>query len=286
VKKQPLLLGAHMSAAGGLEQAVIRAQEIGCTATQFFSKSNRQWKAKSLTEHEITLFKQTLAGSSILSTTIHACYLINIGSPDPEIATKSSAALQEEYRRASDLSVDHLVFHPGSHVGTGELDCLNRISDRINTLLATSATGSTKLVLETMAGQGSSVCHTFEQLAHIIERVEQKNSIGVCLDTCHIFAAGYDIAQQYQSVIQEFDAIIGLPYLSVIHLNDSKREIGSRVDRHEHIGQGKIGLEAFRLLINDPRIAPISKILETPKDTASDDLHNIETVKRLCLSDG
>ena len=281
MEKKSLLLGAHMSITGGLEKAIIRAQEIGCTAVQFFSKSNRQWQSKPLTEQEVSIFKKTLAESSIISTTIHACYLINIGSPDPEIALKSRNALAEEYARACELDVHHLVFHPGSHLQTDETACLERIAEHINSILASAPASKTKLVLETMAGQGSGVCHTFEHLAYIIERIEQKERIGICLDTCHVFAAGYNIAGDYHKVIEDFDRIIGLSFLEVIHLNDSKKELGSRVDRHEHIGQGHIGIEAFKLLVTDHRLHHVSKILETPKETDSDDIRNIETVKKL-----
>ena len=279
MQKRPLILGSHMSVAGGLEQAIIRAQAIGCTAVQFFSKSNRQWASKALTEQEVTLFKQTLAQSTIVSTTIHASYLINMGSPDNNTSDKSRDALADEYARACALGVDHLVFHPGCHLNQGETACLDRIAQQINLILSNAPESRTKLVLETMAGQGSGVCHTFEHLAYIIERVEKKERIGVCIDTCHVFAAGYNLAQDYHGVIQQFNDTIGLERLSVIHINDSKKELGSRVDRHEHIGQGHIGLPAFEQLFNDPRLAHVSKILETPKDTDLDDMRNIEIIK-------
>jgi deoxyribonuclease-4 len=282
-KKQKLLLGAHMSIAGGIEQAVLRAEEIGCTAVQFFSKSNRQWKTKPLTENEITIFKETFKNSSISSATIHASYLINIGSPNEEISNRSRSALADEFSRAQQLDVDHLVFHPGSHLKKGEPECLQRIAEQINYILENSIENNTKLTLETMAGQGTNVCYSFEHLAYILERIEQKNRIGICLDTCHIFAAGYDIKEKYQETIQSFDDIIGLEHLRVIHINDSKKPCGSRVDRHEHVGEGQIGLESFKQLMNDSRLAHISKILETPKDSAEDDIKNIATLKSLII---
>ena len=281
MQKTPLLIGSHMSIAGGLEQAIIRAQAIGCTAVQFFSKSNRQWASKPLSETEINLFKKTLAQSSIAATTIHASYLINLGSPDIATSDRSREALADEYARAHTLGVDYVVFHPGSHLKEGELACLERIAQQINVILQNAPESKTKLVLETMAGQGSGVCHTFEQLAYIIDRVEKKERVGVCLDTCHVFAAGYDIAQHYQDVIERFDTIVGLDRLSVIHVNDSKKELGSHVDRHEHIGKGCIGLEAFRQLFNDPRLLHISKILETPKESDLDDVRNIAIIRDL-----
>ncbi len=281
MKKSSLLLGAHMSIAGGLEQAILRAESIGLTAVQFFSKSNRQWKTKPLKQEDIDRFKETLISSTVQSTTIHAGYLINIGSPSQETADRSRAALAEELERAQTLGVDHLVFHPGSHLKQGEEECLKRIAQQINIILNNAPQSPTKLVLETMAGQGSSVCHSFEQLAYIIENVEHKERVGVCMDTCHIFAAGYDISQHYESVMQAFDDKIGFAYLDVIHVNDSKKICGSRVDRHEHIGEGEIGAEPFRKLFLDDRLKNISKILETPKDSVEDDIKNIATIHNL-----
>lgn len=281
MKTSPLLLGSHMSIAGGLEQTLVRAQALGCNAVQFFSKSNRQWHAKPLTDIEIDLFKKTLAASTIVSTTIHASYLINPGSPDPATAKRSRDALAEEYARACALGVDHLVFHPGAHLNQGETDCLDRIAQCMNSILKDAPATKTKLVPETMAGQGSSVGYTFEQLAYLVSNIEKKEQIGICLDTCHVFAAGYDLKDKYAQVIDQFDATIGLAYLSVIHVNDSKKELGSRVDRHEHIGQGCIGERAFQSLFTDERLAHISKILETPKDSDLDDLKNIAKIMGL-----
>lgn len=283
MKNKKLLLGAHMSIAGGLEQAILRAEEIGLTAVQFFSKSNRQWKTKPLTIDNINAFKQTLANSSICSTTIHASYLINIGSPKKDTAERSRIALAQEFERAQQLEVDHLVFHPGAHLKEGEASCLSQITQQINIILENAPKNKTKLVLETMAGQGSTVCYTFEHLAKILGDIKQRDRVGVCIDTCHIFAAGYDIRQEYEHIIQQFDEIVGLQYLDVIHINDSKKKCGSRVDRHEHIGKGEIGLEAFAKLLNDPRLQDICKILETPKESVEDDIRNIQTIQSLLL---
>ncbi len=281
MQKNNLILGAHMSIAGGLEQAVLRAESIGLTAVQFFSKSNRQWKTKPLKKEDIDLFRQTFASSTLQSATIHASYLINIGSPSQETAERSSIALAQEFERAQQLDVDHLVFHPGSHLKQGEEECLKSIAHQINIILNNAPQGRTKLVLETMAGQGSSVCYNFEQLAYIIDNVEHKERIGICMDTCHIFAAGYDIAQNYDLVIQSFNNTVGLAYLNVVHVNDSKKICGSRVDRHEHIGEGEIGLDAFKKLFLDQRLSAVSKILETPKDSIEDDIKNIATIRNL-----
>lgn len=282
MKKTPILLGAHLSTAGGLEQAILRGNALECTAIQFFSKNNRQWSAKELSAHETTLFKKTREESNILSVTIHASYLINIGTAEPELAQKSLVGLTEEYNRACALGAEHLVFHPGSAGSNGdEIACLERIANNINLLLKACTPSRTKLVLETMAGQGSNVCYSFEQLAYILDRVEQKERVGICFDTCHVFAAGYDIAGNYKGVMEQFNRIIGLDQLSVIHLNDSKKGVGSRVDRHEHIGKGVIGLQAFRSLLNDPRLGHVPKILETPKDIDNADAMNMAVVREL-----
>ena len=282
-QKQRLLLGTHMSISGGLDQAIIQADQIGCTAVQFFSKSNRQWYAKPLTSTDIKQFKKAVAHSSIQATIIHASYLINIGSPDGQLSKRATAALQDELIRAEQLAVDYLVFHPGSHKKKGEIACLDRIAHNINSILSQVETGTTKLLLETMAGQGSSVGHTFEQLAHIYQAIEQKERVGICLDTCHIFEAGYDISSQtgYEQVLALFDDIIGLDKLHALHINDSKKPLGARVDRHEHIGQGALGLDPFRCIFNDTRLAHLPKILETPKNSIQDDIQNLQRIKKL-----
>lgn len=282
-QKQRLLLGAHMSISGGLDQAIVKADQIGCTAVQFFSKSNRQWYAKPLTSADIRQFKKAVGDSSIQATIIHASYLINIGSPDGQTSKRATAALQDELIRAEQLAIDYLVFHPGSHKQEGEAACLDRIAHNINLILSQVEAGTTKLLLETMAGQGSSVGHTFEQLASVYRAIEQKDRVGICLDTCHIFAAGYDISSRsgYEQVLASFDATIGLDKLHALHINDSKKPFGSRVDRHEHIGKGALGPEPFRYIFNDKRLAHIPKILETPKDSIEDDIQNLRRIKKL-----
>ncbi len=278
------LIGMHLSINGGLDQAISRAEELNCSAVQFFSKSNRQWQAKPLSEEEIEKFKLAVANSpTIQSTIIHASYLINIGSPDQPSAQKATIALQDELIRAQQLDVDHIVFHPGSHK-EGPLDnCLDQIASNINLIFKNVKASKTKLLIETMAGQGTNVGYTFEQLSHIYNKIDQKNRIGFCLDTCHIFAAGYDISSvdAYKTVISKFDTILGLQNLHVIHLNDSKKELGSRVDRHEHIGKGRLGLEAFRYIMNDQQLKHITKILETPVESLDDNLRNLTTIREL-----
>jgi deoxyribonuclease-4 len=278
------LIGMHLSISGGLHQAITRAEELNCSAVQFFSKNNRQWHTSSLSIDEIDRFKQALANSpTVLSTIIHASYLINIGSSDTAISQRATIALQDELSRAQQLGVDSLVFHPGSHKDSSDIECLDQIALNINHILSHVEPGKTKLLIETMAGQGTNVGYTFEQLLHIYRQIDQKNRIGFCLDTCHIFAAGYDISssEAYEKVIAQFDSILGLQNLYVIHLNDSKKELGSRVDRHEHIGKGLLGIEAFKYIMNDSRLQHIPKILETPIDHPSDNLMNITTIRDL-----
>ena len=282
-KQKPiLLLGAHMSIAGGLDKAIDRAEEIGCTVMQIFSKSNRQWYARELSQEEVDQFKKRRADSAIQSVVVHASYLINLAAPNPEIRKKSRDALHEELHRADRLAVDYLIFHPGSYGNTDEQKGLQHIIDNLNDILA-NYDGNTILLLETMAGQGSNLGYTFDQIAHIYNNIKRKEYVGVGLDTAHVFAAGYDLRDKhsYEKTLQIFDGIIGLNLLKMIHINDSKKELGSRVDRHEDIGKGKLGLEPFRLLFNDERFFAIPKILETPKESLADDARNLQTIKNL-----
>jgi len=286
-KEHTLLLGAHMSISGSFESALTLGESIGCTAIQIFTKSNRQWKAKEITDEQATSFHQALETSSIKWVVAHATYLINIGSPEHEMAEKSTLALIDELNRCSRLKIPYLVLHPGAHLKTNEQECLQRIAQNINHAL-TKASGNTMLLLETMAGQGSTVGNTFEQLALIREQVEAKSKLGICFDTCHAFVAGYNFTtpQSYNNMWEHFDQTIGLSNLKAIHLNDSKKGVGSRVDRHEDIGKGQLGLETFRLLINDKRFFDIPKILETPKtDGLLEDAKNMKTIKDLISSE-
>ncbi len=283
MKNKELLLGAHLSIAGGFEKTIAEAQQIGCTAVQFFSKSNRQWLAKPLDSATALRFRQAVINSPIKQVIIHACYLINIGSSDLKISTQSTQALYHELERAVMLDADALVLHPGSHKENSPQVCMDNIANNINTVLAMIPLGKTKLLLETMAGQGSSIGHTLEQLAYIYKQITYKDRVGICLDTCHMFAAGYDIATEkgYHDTIQQLDNLFGLDKIGAIHLNDSKKALGSCVDRHEHIGKGYIGLDGFRLIINDTRLEHIPKILETPLDHPEDHQRNIQVVKEL-----
>jgi len=284
-KQDSLLLGAHMSIAGGFEKSLERGESIGCTAIQIFTKSGRQWAAKKISPKEADLFLAKLKDTPIKTVVAHASYLINIGSPDNTTAKKSINALADELDRCNILNIPYLVLHPGSRLDSDENECLQRISDNLNEAMSKTS-GKTMLLLETMAGQGSSIGNTFEQLAFIRSKSEFKSRVGVCLDTCHVFAAGYDFRTPalYKQMWQDFDAIIGKNHLKAIHLNDSKKELGSNVDRHEDIGKGKIGLEGFRLLINDKTLMHIPKILETPKKNGlEEDVANIKTIKDLII---
>ena len=280
LKKQRLLLGAHMSIAGGFYKAIKEGESIGCSAIQIFTKSNRQWQAKPIIDADAKLFQTTLHESKIVSyVCAHASYLINLGSPDAHTAKKSVHALHDEILRCEQLGISHLVVHPGSSLGTTEEECLKRIAENLDLALQ-DTNGTTQILLETMAGQGHVTCHRFEQIATIYSHVKHKNRIGVCLDTCHIFAAGYifETPAQYKNLWKEFDMIIGRDLLKLIHINDSQKGPGSHVDRHEHIGKGKIGISSFELLMNDPELFSIPKILETPKATVVEDLKNMKTL--------
>lgn len=278
--KKELLLGAHMSIAGGIENAIIKGQEIGCTAIQIFTKSNRQWAAKPLTQKEITLFKETWKTSSIHAIVAHGSYLINIGSPKKDIAHKSAQALIKEMNRCNALGITYLTLHPGAHLNEDKETCLRQIAQSLDYAFE-QTDHAVCITLETMAGQGTTVCDTFQDIAFIIKHTKHKKRIAVTLDTCHIFAAGYDITtkNKYDHVMKEFDTIIGLDHLKIIHLNDSKRPLDSHVDRHEEIGDGKIGLEGFKFLMNDPRFFATPKILETPEIAKYK--KNIELLKSL-----
>jgi deoxyribonuclease IV len=280
-KHHSLLVGAHMSVAGGIHLALERGESIGCTAIQIFTKSNRQWHAKALSNEEIIAFKDAWKQSSVHSIITHATYLINIGSPDKEIEKKSVDALSMELERSASLGIPYFVLHPGSRINSDEKACIEQISSNLNKVLKKNPDIS--ILLETMAGQGTNVGYTFEHLAEIIKQSDFKRQLGVCFDTCHAFAAGYDFRTEktYKDMWEQFDKVIGLDKLKALHINDSKAAIGSRVDRHTDIGKGKIGLKAFELLLNDPQFFDIPKILETPKDgkdALADDKRNLETI--------
>ena len=284
-KKPRLLLGAHISIAGGLEKAIERGESIGCTAIQIFTKSNRQWNARQLQEHEISLFKKATHQSRIASIIAHASYLINIASNDPKIEKLSVHALSEELARCQQLAIPFLVIHPGSYRTGTPKEGLERINDNLNMIFDANP-GAPTILLETMAGQGSSLGATFEEIAFLIEASAYKERLGVCFDTCHAFVAGYDLRniKEYEKTWYDFNTIIGMKYLKAIHLNDSKKGLGSNIDRHEHIGKGQLGTQAFELLCNDEKLFDVPKILETPKDSQDplkDDVMNMQIIYAL-----
>ncbi len=260
-------IGAHVSAAGGVENAPLNAHKIGATAFAVFTKNQRQWKAKPLSPKSIEAFQHNCSELGYAPQYIlpHDSYLINLGHPEKEGLAKSRAAFLDEFERCEQLGLIYLNFHPGSHLGKiSESESLRRIAQSIN--MALEKTENVTAVIENTAGQGSNLGYRFEHLAEIIDQVEDRSRVGVCLDTCHSYTAGYDLASQnsYTETIADFDRIVGLNYLKGMHLNDSKKALGSRVDRHESIGQGTMGLEPFRLIMADPRLDDIPMILETP----------------------
>jgi deoxyribonuclease-4 len=256
-----------MSIAGGLPRAVDRAQASRCEALQIFTKSAGQWRARPLPSDEIARFRKRVEDTGIHPVVAHNSYLINLAAAAPALRAQSVAALGEELDRAESLGLDGLVMHPGSYTSGSEEEGLRLIGEGIAGLLAARPGGNTMVLLEHTAGQGTNLGHRFEHLAAILERVGGSPRVGVCLDTCHLLTAGYDIGSPagYDATFREFDRIVGLDRLRVFHLNDSKKPCGSRVDRHEHIGKGCLGLEPFRRLLNDPRFSRLPMLLETPK---------------------
>ena len=262
-------IGAHVSAAGGVEQAPLRAQQIGANAFALFTKNQRQWQAKPLTEAEISAFRSGCERGGIAPAQIlpHDSYLINLGHPDPAARDKSRAAFIDEMQRCRQLGLTLLNFHPGSHLNQiSEADCIARIAESIN--LALTAVPGVTAVIENTAGQGSNLGFRFEQLAAMIEQVDERGRVGVCFDTCHALAAGYDLrtAQGCQETFAEFDRTVGFRFLRAMHLNGSKKGLGSRVDRHASLDEGELGMAVFHFIMADPRFDDIPLILETPND--------------------
>jgi deoxyribonuclease IV len=265
-------LGAHMSIAGGLPRAIDRARAAGCEALQIFTKSTGQWRARPLPASEISEFRRKMDSSGISPVVAHNSYLINVGTSNRLLRDQSIAALLEELDRAEILGLMGLVMHPGAYTSGGEEEGLRLIGHALRDVLAARRRGRVRLLLEHTAGQGTSLGHRFEHLAAILEAVSGSPRVGVCLDTCHLVAAGYDIVSEtgYRQTFQHFDRIVGLDRLHVIHVNDSKKPCGSRVDRHEHIGRGCLGLEPFRRLLNDRRLRDLPMLIETPKSDSAE----------------
>ena len=260
-------IGAHVSSSGGVENAPANALSIGADAFALFTKNQRQWVSAPLSEKSITLFKQRCTEGNLDPKYIlpHDSYLINLGSPDEEGLVKSRAAFLDEMKRCEQLGLVMLNFHPGSHLKKISVEeCLDKIAESIN--LALAETNGVTAVIENTAGQGSNVGSRFEEIRYIIDKVEDKNRVGVCIDTCHTYSAGYDIVDAYDEVFAEFDRVIGFGYLRGVHLNDSKKALASRVDRHDSLGDGTLGTEFFKRFMNDPRFDNMPIILETPDE--------------------
>ncbi len=281
---EPLLLGAHMSIGGGVHTAIERGRSINCTAIQMFVKNNMQWFARPLAREEIRAFLEHRQRGQLLSIFAHANYLINLATTNPQFHTNSIRALSEELTRADQLELPFLVLHPGAHLGAGEEAGLEKIVTSIDRVFRKIPKVKTRIALETTAGQGSCLGHRFEQIAYIIQSVREPERLCVCLDTAHVFAAGYDIGSEAgtKKTFHEFDRVIGFNRLAAIHLNDSKTARGSRVDRHQHIGKGQIGPDPFRFIMRSRRFRKIPKVLETPKGKdLREDVANMKTLRGL-----
>jgi deoxyribonuclease IV len=282
--KSAILLGAHMSIGGGVHRAIERSRSIDCTAMQIFVKNNMQWFARPLLQEEISAFLDHAQRQELQVAFAHANYLINLAATNPQFLANSIRALSEELVRADQLELPFLVMHPGAHLGAGEAAGLAKIIESIDQVFAGLPKIKTRIALETTAGQGSCLGDRFEHLAAIIANVREPERLCVCLDTAHVFEAGYDLSSEaaVRKTFREFDRVVGLDRLAAIHLNDSKTERGSRVDRHEHIGKGKIGLDAFRFIMRDRRFRNIPKVLETPKGKdLAEDVENMKTLRGL-----
>jgi deoxyribonuclease-4 len=277
-------LGAHMSIAGGLHLAPERGVKVGCGVVQLFTQNSNQWRGKIPSDGDVALFREQWAASGLREVVSHDIYLINLAAAPGEVREKSLAAFAEEMHRCARLGITKIVMHPGSHLGDGEEVGVRRICEAFDRLFAEADDYTGTVLLETTAGQGSNLGYSFEQLRAIIDGSAHPERFAVCFDTCHTFAAGYDFTTQegYARVFAHFDAVLGLERLQCFHMNDSKKGLGCRVDRHEHIGLGAMGLEGFRLILNDPRFARVPKILETPKgDNDEMDAVNLRVLRDL-----
>jgi deoxyribonuclease-4 len=269
-----------MSIAGGVDRAIGRGFSIGCAAIQIFTKSNNQWAARPLPEDEVLRFRAERARHGDLPVVAHDSYLINLCSPDDRLYEKSIESCLLELERCARLGIETLVVHPGGHMGQGEDFAIRRLAGAIDRIHDRVPRAGASIALETMAGQGTVIGHRFDQIARVIALTRDPDRVGVCFDTCHVFAAGYDLRTPpaYEETLRMFEGEIGLARLRAVHVNDSKRDLGSRVDRHEHIGKGFLGREAFRLLMNDARFLSVPLVLETPKDetTLQEDVENLD----------
>jgi deoxyribonuclease IV len=278
------LLGAHMSIAGGVDKSLLLGKTVNCEAIQIFTKSSRQWASSPYTKEEIAAFARNRTETGINTVIAHDSYLLNLGSPENQLRQKSVAAFIDELERCETLAIPNLVAHPGAHVGAGEEEGIKTIARSIDEIHAACPGYKVRVTLEITAGQGSNLGYRFEQIGRMFDATRENDRLRVCFDTQHAFAAGYDIRTRegYERTFVEFDQAIGLDQLAAFHLNDSKKELNSRVDRHEHIGKGHLGLEAFRLLLNDARFWGLPMCLETPKGPDLDeDRQNLALLRSL-----
>ncbi|HIE30541.1 TPA: deoxyribonuclease IV [Candidatus Poribacteria bacterium] len=281
-KRDDMILGAHVSTQGGLHNSISIGEGLGCQAIQIFTKNPNRWVGKELIDNDVKMFVQRWRNSTIDIVLAHDSHLTNLASTKPDVLARSYESFLQEIDRASRLKIPYLITHLGAHLSAGEKAGLRLLSENLNKLLHETIEADVTVLLETTAGQGTNLGYRFEQIKQVMDSIEQKHRIGACVDTCHIFAAGYDIrtAESYQATFDKFDRIIGIEHLKVFHLNDSKSGFNSRVDRHEHIGSGEIGLEGFKFLISDERFKRVPMIIETPQ---SGEMHqiNLEILKRL-----
>lgn len=278
------LIGAHMPVGGGLDKALRRGQEIGCTAVQVFTSNPQQWASKDISDEVAASFEEAKRETGIRALVSHDSYLVNLAAPDDEVRRKSIDALKGELRRCAKLGIPSVVSHMGAHMGQGEEAGLRRVAEGAKEALADTPE-EVGLLMETTAGQGSSLDWRFEHLAELISLLKGEERLAVCIDTCHIFAAGYDLRTEeaYERTFREFDRIVGLERVRAIHCNDSKKPLGSRVDRHAHLGQGEIGESAFRLLVQDPRFEEVPILLETPE---AETMHAANLAKLWSFAEG
>ncbi|MBI4043058.1 MAG: deoxyribonuclease IV [Deltaproteobacteria bacterium] len=281
-------LGAHMSVAGGVTRALEDGVKVGCQTVQIFTKNSNQWSAALLKKEEVDRFLTMKKALGIDPVLAHNSYLINLASPDPKLRERSKEAMRVELDRAKELGVAFVVMHPGAHVGSGEERAIGQVSNILTELLEMTEGYQVSILLENTAGQGSCIGYSFEHLQKLMDGVtgsKVRSRLGVCLDTCHLFAAGYDISNSsgYEETMKRVEETLGIDAVRAFHVNDSKKGLGSRVDRHEHIGKGVIGVEAFRLLLNDARFAHCPMLLETPKgEGLKSDIENLNLLKSLC----
>jgi len=276
-----------MSIAGGPANALLRGQRIGCETVQIFTRNANRWRSKELTPTQIEDFQQARVATGIYPVIAHSSYLINLGTPDDDLWQRSLDALLVEMGRCQQLGIRDYVLHPGAHKGSGEETGLRRIATALDAALSATAGAEVRIALENTAGQGSSLGYRLEHLAWLVEHVEHPERLGVCFDTAHALAAGYEfrLSESYATLWDRFDDLIGIDRLRVVHLNDSKRDLGSRVDRHQHIGKGFVGLEAFRMLVNDRRLRSVPMVLETPKGPdLVEDIENLAVLRGLIES--